>query len=108
MNKYIFPAILGILTLGFILNTYLALKTNKRLERIERQYAITPSMIPIQTPTNTIPIDLENAHTWSVNSICDDKAGYELRYQLEDGTNIYQLDDGTFMRARKVTCTNAE
>jgi len=59
------------------------------------------------SPTSkTLPKELKDVDTWPVISLCDDKSGYTLFYQLEDGSNIYKDQKGGFIRAKKVRCTN--
>ncbi len=127
MNKYILYPTLGILTLGMIVNSYLSYQSIQRIKSLEKAnpYAIPspqiayPTTLPFATPTNMIqptdiirpmpknlPEAIQEAYSWPVMSLCNDRSGYTLYYQLDDGSNIYIDSKGAYVRGKKVICTN--
>lgn len=75
---------------------------------------ITPltSPEPTMTPPADVPDDvdlpaiIQDAQSWPIHHVCIENSGYELFYQLNDGTNIY-IYKGEYVRGKAVVCSNA-
>lgn len=98
MNKNVLYLLLGILTLALAANSIAAHRTLQRMDK-GKSGIIRPT-------SKDVPTSIRDAYTWPAISICDDKSGYTLYYQLDDGTNVYIDGKGAFVRGKKVKCTN--
>lgn len=78
-----------------------------------------PTSVPTSQPNPTayaqptvsnqkkLPAAIQGAYSWPIQSVCRDNSGYQIYYQLDDGTNIYTYK-GNYVRGKSVICTNAE
>jgi hypothetical protein len=55
---------------------------------------------------NNLPTDIQDAYSWPIQQLCAIPKTYNVYYQLDDGSNIYKVSTGGYVRGKPMLCTN--
>ena len=54
----------------------------------------------------SLPADIQDAYSWPIHQLCAVPKFFSIYYQLDDGSNVYKVSTGGYVRGKPMLCTN--